>query len=91
MKQVHFTKRFKKDLKKVLSQGRLYEDFEAIVDQLTQNQTLDKSYKPHKLSGEYSQFWECHIKPDWLLIYKFDTSNLWLVRTGSHSELFRKY
>jgi mRNA interferase YafQ len=51
---------------------------------------LPAMYKPHVLSGDYSKHWECHIKPDWLLIWKQDEENkeIYLIRTGTHSDLF---
>jgi mRNA interferase YafQ len=52
--------------------------------------TLPKKFLPHKLSGQYKDNWECHIKPDWLLIWNIDdqANEIWLVRTGTHSDLF---
>jgi mRNA interferase YafQ len=62
-----------------------------VVDILRQGKTLDKKYKDHLLKGDYAEFHECHIKPDWLLIYLIenDVLTLTLVDTGSHSDLFK--
>jgi mRNA interferase YafQ len=51
---------------------------------------LPSEYKPHKLSGKYSTYWEAHIQPDWLIIWKVfkDEKEVWLTRTGTHSDLF---
>jgi len=45
-------------------------------------------HRPHKLGGKYADYWECHIVPDWLLIYQLDDEAVYLVRAGSHAELF---
>jgi mRNA interferase YafQ len=49
---------------------------------------LPQEYKPHPLKGKYSGYMECHIEPDWLLIWKADTKNVYLTRAGTHSDLF---
>ena len=63
-----------------------------VVDTLAEKGKLPAKYHPHKLVGDYQGFWECHIQPDWLLIYKKGEDGslcfLELVRTGSHSDLF---
>lgn len=57
---------------------------------LSENGVLPSEYKPHKLSGKYSGLWECHIKPDWLLVWKQNDKELILLftNTGTHSDLF---
>ena len=64
---------------------------DEVVDKLRQGITLDEKYKDHILKGEYAGFHECHIKPDWHLIYLIDNDilTLTLVDTGSHSDLFK--
>ena len=64
---------------------------DEVIDKLRQGITLDEKYKDHILKGEYAGFHECHIKPDWLLIYLIenDVLTLTLVDTGSHSDLFK--
>ena len=64
--------------------------FKEVVDLLTENGSLPPKYKPHKLSGNYSGCWECHIQNDWLLIWKQDDKVLTLLflNTGSHSDIF---
>jgi len=49
---------------------------------------LEKHFLPHMLSGRLIGYWEAHIKPDWLLIWKIENQEIWLVRTGTHSDLF---
>lgn len=59
-----------------------------IIEKLAKKETLPQKNKDHNLSGNYTNFRECHIQPDWLLIYKYDDETLNLTRTGSHSDLF---
>ena len=82
------TKQFKKDLKTAFRQGCDLARLEEVIDTLAAEQPLDKEYRDHALSGKLRRFRECHIAPDWLLIYcKPDDERLQLVRLGSHSEL----
>lgn len=86
--KIKYTNQFKKDYKKVKSFEDNYLLFE-IITKLKEQQKLVDKYKDHKLLGEYEGRRECHIKPDWLLIYKVDEKYLILERIGSHSELFK--
>ena len=81
---------FKKDYKRIVKRGYNVSLLEEVIDQLANKIPLPKKYKDHDLSGNYDGFRECHITPDWLLIYKIDDSELilYLTRTGSHSDLF---
>jgi len=91
MREVIQGKRFKRDYKKVAASGRhSADDFLQVVKLLAQDKLLPAKYHDHALSGEWVGYRECHIKPDWLLIYTKSNSSeeLILVRTGSHSELF---
>lgn len=89
MREVIESTRFKKDLKRVSKSGRYdLDDFMEVIKLLLKDEALPQKYRDHNLEGEWDSFRECHIKPDWLLIYKKDKKILYLVRTGSHSELF---
>lgn len=81
--------RFKRDIKRCHKQGKDLSELETIVRILVREEVLPPKYKDHLLSGNYASYSECHIRPDWLLIYKISDGNLHLVRTGSHSDLFR--
>ena len=85
------TSLFKRDLKRVKKQGKKVEKLISVVNSLAEGKQLEERYKDHRLSGEYSDTRECHIEPDWLLIYQIADEKLSLVltRTGSHSELFK--
>ena len=80
----------KRDIKKAQKQGKNLKLLFEIVDQLSEGKPLDPKYKDHKLSGKYDGKRECHIEPDWLLVYQYINNELVLVlvATGSHSELF---
>ncbi|NQZ10385.1 MAG: type II toxin-antitoxin system YafQ family toxin [Algicola sp.] len=89
MLEVNYATQFKKDFKKVrkLPLPDLKSLFDIIFT-LENEQPLHIKYKDHELTGDWSGFRECHIKPDWLLIYKIKNRQLILTRLGSHSELF---
>lgn len=84
------TNQFKKDLKRIQKRGYNLQKLHNILNTLRSNQTLSPKYRDHALTGNYIGFRECHIEPDWLLIYAIDNGNLILVasRTGTHSNIF---
>jgi mRNA interferase YafQ len=88
MLSVRPTSQFKKDLKKAIKQGRSTESLEFVLEQLARREALPPSYKDHKLRGNWQDFRECHIEPDWLLIYTITDFELRPARLGTHAELF---
>jgi mRNA interferase YafQ len=82
------TKSFLTDLKRISKRGKVIDHLESIVDRLQAEQPLPPSKKDHPLAGYWSGHRECHIDPDWLLIYRVDGQLLILERTGSHADLF---
>lgn len=90
MFQLVFTNKFKKDIKLLQKRGYNIELVKNAILMLEETGTLSSEYSPHKLSGNFSGYWEAHLKPDWLIIWKFmvDEKQIWLTRTGSHSDLF---
>ncbi|RYM34566.1 type II toxin-antitoxin system YafQ family toxin [Brumimicrobium glaciale] len=90
MFEIEFESTFKKDYKKAKKNKRNLDLLEEVLLLLRKKGSLPSSYKPHKLKGNYKGFWECHIQPDWLLIWKLDSKNkiIYLSRTGKHSDLF---
>lgn len=84
------TSMFKKDLKTAKKRGYDLQLLSDIVDTLALGLPLDEKYKDHKLIGNYQGCRECHITPDWLLIYEITEEELilYLTRTGTHSDLF---
>ncbi len=87
------TTKFKKDYKLAKKRGLNMRRLEYVIDELLLGHTLDAQYLDHPLHGNYEGFNECHIQPDWLLIYGKDEKNLVLtaVRTGTHQDLFTNY
>ena len=90
MLKIVTSNRFKKDLKLAKKRNLDLAELEVVVSKLANQETLDIKYQDHALIGDYEQFRECHIKPDWLLIYYIDGKELelFLFRTGTHSDLF---
>ena len=84
------TGQFKKDLKTAIRRGYNSKLMEEVVDCLAAGEILDEKYRDHGLSGNWAGYRECHILPDWLLIYQYDNADLilYLTRTGTHSDLF---
>jgi mRNA interferase YafQ len=84
------TARFQKDLKRIEKRGYKIDLLTAVIKKLANGETLDEVYHDHPLKGEYQDCRECHITPDWLLIYEIvsDTLLLYLTRTGTHADLF---
>lgn len=85
------TTQFKKDYKLAKKQGLDTNALKEIIDKLSKGEKLPEKNKDHGLKGDYEGYRECHIESDWLLIYKIyeDVLVLSLVRTGTHSRLFR--
>ena len=83
-----YTNRILKDIKLAQKRGLNLKKLKNVIDLLSGDKELPKRCKPHVLSGNYSNYWECHIEPDWLLIYEFIENDLRLLRTGTHSDLF---
>lgn len=81
---------FKRDYKAVYKRGYDMKLLQEVVEMLADGKPLPAKYRDHSLSGNYADCRECHIKPDWLLIYQIDGNELilYLTRTGSHSDLF---
>ena len=82
------TTRFQRDLKRVDKPGKDLNKLWNVVETLLSGQGLGSRYRPHRLSGPWSRYWECHLEPGWLLIWGHQDDALVLVRTGSHTDLF---
>ena len=90
IKEIVWTSQFKKDYKLAIKRGYRIEELDRVITMLANNLILPVKYKDHELSGTWKGFRECHIEPDWLLIYRVINNDLilTLIRTGSHSDLF---
>jgi mRNA interferase YafQ len=80
---------FGKDIKRAHKRGYDIRKLAAIINKLQRGETLPPSNRAHPLKGEWKGYWDCHIEPDWLLIYKLTEDELRLARTGTHAELFK--
>ena len=91
MLDVYFSAKFRRDYKRIQKQGKDVNRLLSVVDTLAAEKPLERKYRDHAMNGDFIGHRECHIEPDWLLIYKVeeDALLLTLTRTGSHSELFR--
>ena len=86
--EVFRTNRFKKDVERSIARHNSPERLKKVIGMLKNGEKLPKAYKDHSLQGNYKDTRECHIKPDWLLIYSIEGDILRLVRTGTHADLF---
>lgn len=91
MYKIQTTNHFEKDVLRCKKRGLNIADLKEAMSILAQTGKLTDKYKPHKLSGKYTGCWECHIKPDWLLIWEQNNNLLTLLflNTGTHSDLFK--
>jgi len=90
MFRIKVTRKFEKDIILCFRRNYEMENLTKILNQLETNGVVNAQHKPHKLKGNYKGYWECHIKPDWLLIWKTTPkiNEITLVRCGTHSDLF---
>lgn len=88
MKIIRQANSFKKDLKKVAKRSKNLDKLYNIVEKLASDINLESRHRPHQLIGNYLGKMECHIEPDWLLIYEVTDEFVILYRTGTHSDLF---
>ena len=87
---VQYSNKFLKDIKLAKKRKLNMSILHDVIEQLRTGQKLDKKHRDHQLTGDYAGYRECHIQPDWLLVYKIEQNimTLTLMRTGTHSDLF---
>jgi len=90
MLSIRDKRQFRKDYKKLRSSGKSLSRLAEVIDALAAGEPLPERCRDHALVGNYAGCRECHVSPDWLLIYQTTETELILMRTGSHSELFGK-
>lgn len=90
MRKVSQTCQFLRDLKRIAKRGKELDKLKRIVTLLAKDEPLEPKHRDHALSGNWKHSRDCHIEPDWLLIYTLDDDSLRLERTGTHSDLFKK-
>ncbi len=89
MRTPAFTRQFEKDLKRMRKRGKDTRKLKSVMQALIAGEPLARRYRDHPLSGNYKGRRECHIEPDWLLIYKLDNDTIIFERTGTHTDLFK--
>ena len=87
-REVYQTKAFKRDIRKMVKRAKNLEKLYAVIELLAEGTRLPTKYRDHNLTGNWQGCRECHVEPDWLLIYEINDNSLFLERTGSHSDLF---
>lgn len=88
MLQPIYEKRFAKEVEKAKKRGKGMEKLKDIMEMLIHEKTLPIKNRNHKLKGDFVNYWECHIEPNWLLIYKLTAKEVIFARTGTHADLF---
>ena len=86
--EIRQTSQFKKDVRRSKKRNKDFSKFKVVIDYLVQKIELPEEYKDHQLIGNYLGSRECHLEPDWLLIYLIEGDVLILIRLGTHSDLF---
>jgi len=89
MRTIRRTAEFKRDVKRMQRQGKDLGKLKGALESLAEGEGLAAEYRDHVLVGQYKGTRECHLEPDWLLIYELAESEIVLIRTGSHSDLFK--
>jgi len=90
MKPLRLAGAFRRDLKRITRRGYRLAELDAIVTAIRRGERLPALLRAHPLNGEWGGYWECHIAPDWLLIYKVTEQEVLLARTGTHADLFAR-
>jgi len=89
MRIIRRTSQFKRDVKRLKKQGKDLDKLKRVLEKVARGERLDVAYRDHMLVGQYAATRECHIEPDWLLVYELGQSEVVLIRTGTHADLFR--
>ena len=87
-REIYQTKAFKRDIRKMVKRAKNLEKLYTVIELLAEGVRLPTKYRDHNLTGNWQGCRECHVEPDWLLIYEINDNSLFLERTGSHSDLF---
>lgn len=89
MRELRLTAQFRRDDRRIRRRGKDAGRMDRVIKKLLIGEHLEPQYRAHRLSGDLSPYWECHIEANWLLIWDDDGSTITLIRTGTHSDLFR--
>jgi mRNA interferase YafQ len=88
MRTASFSKSFQKDIKLAEKRHKDLSKLKTLISEILSGKPLDEKYKTHMLKGNYAHYWDSHIEPDWLLIYKIVGDEVIFARTGTHADLF---
>lgn len=88
MRIIRRTSQFKRDVKRLKRRGKHFDIFKQVIDKLIGGLQLEAKHRDHDLAGQYKGARECHVEPDWLLIYERGEDSVILIRTGTHADLF---
>ena len=88
MREIRRTGQFKRDVKRMQKRGKDFSALGDVIGRLAAGEPLELRHRDHPLSGGYSGSRDCHVEPDWVLIYELTRDELILIRTGTHSDLF---
>ena len=95
MLKIKLDKQFKKDIKRDQKSSQFtkedFSELKQVIDKLTEEEKLDEKYLEHKLLGEWRGYFESHIKPNWIIIYKVEIKVIKFARLGTHQQLFKKF
>lgn len=83
------SRKFRSDVRRTKKQGKDLSKLQALIESLQRQEPLPEKHKDHSLKGNWKDYREVHIEPDWLLVYRIEGNELYLARTGSHSSLFK--
>ena len=89
MRTIRYTGQFKKDAKLASKRGYAMNKLRLVIEKLVNEEELEARYKDHPLQGKYAGARDCHIQPDWILVYAIVGNELRLIRTGTHADLFK--
>jgi len=84
-----YKNKFSKDVKRLKKRNKDLSKLKFVINELIAEKTLIEKYRNHSLKGEYADCCECHIEPDWLLVYMVSNPHIIFIRTGTHADLFR--
>ncbi|MEA1990654.1 MAG: type II toxin-antitoxin system YafQ family toxin [Thermodesulfobacteriota bacterium] len=90
MRRLSQTRQFSRDVRRMAKRGKDIAKLKEVVTRLAEELPLDPRHQDHPLMGKFIKCRDCHVEPDWILIYSMDQESLRLERTGTHSDLFRK-
>jgi mRNA interferase YafQ len=89
MRTIRYLGKFKQDFKRMEKRGNDLKKLRVLIEKLVNAEELETRYKDHPLQGEFAGARDCHISPDWILIYAVVENELRLIRTGTHADLFK--